>query len=48
MNDTAIIAIGAAVTSIAAIVKQIVDNKQIRKWICTREPCDNRIKDTSK
>lgn len=43
--DIGAIAVGvtALATAIGAAVKQIYDNKALRKWICTRNPCDERV-----
>jgi len=43
-TDTILVSIAAVVTAIGTAVKQFYDNKAIKRWICTREPCDKRIK----
>jgi hypothetical protein len=44
MIDTSalIVAAGALATAIGTAVKQITDNKELRKWICTKNPCEGR------
>ena len=44
MVDLSAIAISATAlaTAIGAAVKQIQDNKALRKWICTKNPCEGR------
>jgi hypothetical protein len=46
MNDSVILAIGAIVTAVASAVKQFYDNKELKRWVCSRDPCDQRIKPT--
>ena len=43
MNEALIIALVALLTSSFNLGKQIFDNKQIKKWICTRNPCKDRV-----
>ena len=43
MDSSFLLAITALVTALGVAVKQIWDNKALRKWVCTRDPCDNRI-----
>jgi len=40
--NSLVIASGALATAIGTAVKQIQDNKKLRQWICTKNPCEGR------
>jgi hypothetical protein len=42
--NTAIVASAALVTAIGGALKQIKDNKELKQWLCTRNPCKDRTK----
>jgi hypothetical protein len=41
--ESILIAVVAVCTAILAILKQIYDNAQIKKWLCYRSPCSSRL-----
>lgn len=43
MNESLIIALVALLTSGFNLGKQFFDNRTIKKWICTRNPCKDRV-----
>ena len=43
MIETVIVSATALATAIGVLVKQLHDNRNLRRWLCTREPCDQRI-----
>jgi hypothetical protein len=34
---------GVLVTTAGAVIKQSRDIKELRKWLCTRNPCPDRV-----
>ena len=44
MNEALIISIVALIGAVASAVKGWYDNKEIKKWICMRNPCETRLK----
>lgn len=42
--ESLIIAIPALVVAISTAIKQILDNKELKKWVCIKNPCDQRIR----
>lgn len=43
MSEALIIGIIALATSIGGVIKQFSDNKKLKDWICTKNPCNDRI-----
>lgn len=44
MSPESVAAWGAIIANMALSLKALWDNKTMRRWICTRQPCDNRLK----
>lgn len=42
--ESLIVAIPALIVAISSAVKQFYDNKEIKKWVCLKNPCDKRIR----
>ena len=38
-----VVGLTALATAIGGIIKQIYDHSQTKKWLCTRDPCAQRI-----
>lgn len=41
--STLSVAIVAVITAIGAIIKQVCDTRELKRWICYRNPCDDRV-----
>jgi hypothetical protein len=41
--ESTIIAITAIIASLGAVVKQVYDTNQFKKWVCFKNPCPNRL-----
>jgi len=41
--ESIIISITAIVASLGAVVKQVYDTNQFKKWICYKNPCQDRV-----
>jgi len=48
VNEGVILALTAIVGSIGVAIKQIIDIKEVRKWICYKNPCNDRDDDPPK
>lgn len=41
--STLSVAIVAIITAIGAVIKQVYDTRQLKKWLCYRNPCNDRV-----
>lgn len=37
------VAIVAVITAIGAVIKQVCDTRELKRWLCYRSPCDDRL-----
>ena len=41
--QVALVSMTALITALGSFAKQVYDNREIRKYICRRLPCEKRI-----
>jgi hypothetical protein len=42
--EATFLAIAAMITATMTAAKQFIDNRKLRKWLCLKNPCVDRVK----